>query len=151
MKYFSDLMASSYVKGDNYHHHTCYSVWFLNYDLFEDNEIIHTFTMKDENSNELLKTKDSIIIIEIEKLKNYNKVDIWEQLFYVENYNSLMGVNKVMDKLIDDIYKYNENDNMRDALFYQERDREEREADLAAAKRNGFNHSLSPFYNPIIS
>ena len=106
LKYYGDLIVSSFPKDDRFSHKKCYALWFLNYKLFEDDNAMRTFNLKDQYNNDLIDYA-SITIIEIAKFseEEYNK-DVWKKLFVTNDIESLRG-DEIMNEVVDKILDYN--------------------------------------------
>ena len=66
LKYHAELMVRSYPKSEDYRHLICYSLWFIDFKHYKnDDNPIHTLKWDGVNNR-----AGSITIVEIEKLKN---------------------------------------------------------------------------------
>lgn len=107
VKYHAELIIRSYQKGEDYNHLSCHSLWFLDFNNYNDDIPIHSLI-----SDELKNSAGSITIVEINKLKNYNKDNIWYRLFTEDDYSKLKGEDRIMDELINNIEQLNDDDSL---------------------------------------
>ena len=116
LKYYGDLISSSFPKAGDYSHKKCYTIWFVGYELFKDDKAIRTFYLKDELSNKLYDYA-SITIVEFAKIseEEYNK-DVWKKLFITNDIESLKGVDEVMDEVVKKILDYNSDEAIQEQL-----------------------------------
>lgn len=116
LKYYGDLISSCFKKGEIYNHKKCYTIWFLENNLFDDNKSIRTFYLKDEDNNKLYDYA-SITIVEFAKIseEEYNK-DVWKKLFITNDIESLKGVDEVMDEVVKKILDYNSDEAIQEQL-----------------------------------
>ena len=137
LKYYSELVSHSYPKGSEYIHNICHSLWFLDFNYFKDSkEAIHTYKIKDKEGSALAHS-GSITIVEIKKLKNYNKDNNpWFELFYSDNYSSIKGDN-VLEEVVNKVNELNQDEAMRFRLQSQERFKTEYNAQMNGAYKNG--------------
>ena len=112
VKYHTELIVRSYPKSEDYRHLMCYSLWFIDFDYFKGDNPIHTFTLNERGTNNSNHGFGSITVVEIKKLKNYNKNNVWYKLFTENDYSKLKGEDDIMDSLVDDIESINENDSL---------------------------------------
>ena len=143
LKYYVDLIHPNFKKDETYYHEKCYSLWFVNYNLYKDDEIIHTFKLKDEFGN-ILNKSGSITVVEIEKFKKsgYNTT-VWDRLFLAKTKDDLekiKGADVILDKVINTMDELNNDFKARQALL---RDRKKRniraeiEAERQEARQEG--------------
>ena len=116
LKYYGDLISSSFPKQGDYSHKKCYTIWFVGYELFKDDISIRTFYLKDELNNKLYDYA-SITIVEFAKIteEEYNK-DVWKKLFITNDMESLKGVDEVMDEVVKKILDYNSDEAIQEQL-----------------------------------
>ena len=116
LKYYGDLIVSSFPKDDRFNHKKCYALWFLNYKLFYDDNPMRTFVLKDQYNNGLIDYA-SITIVEFAKIseEEYNK-DVWKKLFITNDIESLKGVDEVMDEVVKKILDYNSDEAIQEQL-----------------------------------
>ena len=137
LKYHAELIVRSYPKDINYNHLLCYSLWFLDFDYYDDSEPIHTLEW-----DSLKNRAGSITVVEINKLKNYNKDNIWYKLFTEKDYSKLRGKDKLMDNLVDDIETLNNNDSLSYLMSERHRGIVERNALEDGYRRQGLEQGL---------
>lgn len=143
LKYYGDLIYSSFPKNQNYSHKKCYSAWFLKYNLFNDDKPIRTFYLTDECNNKLLDYA-SITIVEFAKIseEEYNK-DVWKRLFITDDLDSLRGVDEVMDKVADKILDYNSDKAIREQLRAEEEWQRGKGEAIRASKEEGLAEGMA--------
>jgi len=125
-KYYLDLNYPNFKKDETYYHEKGYNLWFLNFRFYDDDEIIHTFKLKDEFGH-VLNNSGSITVVEIEKFKKsgYN-MSAWERLFLAKTKDDLekiKGADVILDKVINTMDELNNDFKARQALL---RDRKKR-------------------------
>ena len=113
LKYYVDLLNSSFSRKDNtnkYSYKPTYSVWFLGFKLFEDEDYIREYKLYDDKHNNTLLDDTKIIIVEFAKFLEYgyNK-NRWYDLFLTHDLNKLRG-EAIMDDLVDSIKALNNDD-----------------------------------------
>ena len=107
IKYHAELIVKSYYKSPDYSHRMCYSLWFLNFVLYEeDSNPIHTIKLEGVKNR-----AGSITVVEIEKLKNYND-NVWYKLFTESNYSKIRGKDRIMDDLVKEVDSLNKYDSL---------------------------------------
>ena len=65
MKYHTELIVRIYTKSEDYRHLMCYSLWFIDFDYFEGDNPIHTFTLNERGTNNSNHGFGSITVVEI--------------------------------------------------------------------------------------
>ena len=143
LKYYGDLISSSFPKAGDYSHKKCYTIWFVGYELFKDDKAIRTFYLKDELSNKLYDYA-SITIVEFAKIseEEYNK-DVWKRLFITDDLDSLRGVDEVMDKVADKILDYNSDKAIREQLRAEEEWQRGKGEAIRASKEEGLAEGMA--------
>lgn len=132
LKYHAELMVRSYPKSEDYRHLICYSLWFIDFKHYEnDNNPIHTLRWDGVNNR-----AGSITVVEIEKLKNYND-NVWYKLFTESNYSKLRGKDRIMDDLVNEIDSINNTDSLRYLMSEEYRGLVERNAQINGAREEG--------------
>lgn len=137
LKYYGDLICSSFPKDIRYSHKKCYSLWFISYNIFEDNKPIRTFSLKDEDENTLYDYA-SITIVEIAKFseEEYNK-DVWKKLFITNDIDSLKGGDEVMDKVVKKMWDCNSEEAIAEKLRAEQEWLRGYNSDIEASKAEG--------------
>ena len=135
LKYYGDLICSSFPRDIKYSHKKCYSLWFISYNIFEDNKPIRTFSLKDEDENTLYDYA-SITIVEIAKFseEEYNKV--WKKLFITNDIDSLKG-DEVMDKVVKKMWDCNSEEAIAEKLRAEQEWLRGYNSDIEASKAEG--------------
>ena len=143
LKYFADMVSTSYEKGDDYNHKPCYSVWFIGFKMFEDKESIHEIELMDNIGKNSFVEEAKIIIVEFEKFKDidYNK-NRWYKLFKTNDLESLKGDDEVMNELADKIENLNNDTEFIRRIDYRERAEREYNARMNAATEEGLKKGL---------
>ena len=131
LKYHAELMVRSYPKSVDYRHLTCYSLWFIDFDYYDDTEPIHTLRWEGVNNS-----AGSITVVEIGKLKNYND-NVWYKLFTESDYSKLRGKDRIMDDLVKEIDSINDTDSLRYLMSEEYRGLVERNAQINGAREEG--------------
>ena len=136
LKYYGDLICSSFPKDIRYSHKKCYSLWFISYNIFDNNKTIRTFSLKDEDENTLYDYA-SITIVEIAKFseEEYNK-DVWKKLFITNDIDSLKG-DEVMDKVVKKMWDCNSEEAIAEKLRAEQEWLRGYNSDIEASKAEG--------------
>ena len=142
LKYYTDLVSKSYPKRMDYKHKKCYSLWFFDFNYYGGDNPIHTFTLNEKESKNSIKNAGSITIVEIKKLKNYNKNNLWFKLFYNSNYKELKGEDMVMNRLVDQIEELNADEAIQFEIEERERQFTERNALIEGYKEQALKQGL---------
>ena len=142
LKYYSDLMSACFKKGEGYNHKKCYTIWFLENNLFDDNKSIRTFYLKDEDNNKLYDYA-SITIVEFAKIseEDYNN-DVWKRLFITNDMDLLKGVDEIMDKVVNKILDYNSDQAIKEQLRAEEEWQRGYNSAVAASKEEGIAEGI---------
>ena len=136
LKYFSDMVSLSYEKGVDYNHKPCYSVWFLGFNLFNDNKSIHEIDLKDNINLKSFIEDAKIIVVEFEKFKDidYNE-NRWYKLFKTNDLESLKGDDLIMNELADKIENLNNDEEFIIRIDAKERAEREYNARINADRK----------------
>ena len=140
VKYFIDLLGGAFDKSSTYKYSPSYGVWFLNFKLFNDNEVIHRIEFRNDLTNELWLDNAAIILVEIEKFKNinYNENEKrYYELFTTYNTDDLRGGDEIMNKVADTIQKVNYRKDIRENLRLSDDERRTRNDELEEASDEG--------------
>ena len=143
LKYFADMVSTSYEKGDDYNHKPCYSVWFIGFKMFEDKESIHEIELMDNIGKNSFVEEAKIIIVEFEKFKDieYNN-NRWYKLFKTNDLESLKGDDLIMNELADKIENLNNDTEFIRRIDYRERAEREYNARMNAATEQGLKQGM---------
>jgi len=144
IKYMVDLEHGSFLKGD-YKFKKCYSLWFLNFKLFNDNLAIHTVAnMVKETKEEFALEVGCITIVELVKFDKteYNK-DVWKQIFFTNDLSLIKGDDEVMDKVKDTIEYMNDDEMLREILIALDRKERNENAERNAVKEKAEAEGLA--------
>jgi predicted transposase/invertase (TIGR01784 family) len=139
-----DLEHGSFLKGD-YKFKKCYSLWFLNFKLFNDNLAIHTVAnMVKETKEEFALEVGCITIVELVKFDKteYNK-DVWKQIFFTNDLSLIKGDDEVMDKVKDTIEYMNDDEMLREILIALDRKERNENAERNAVKEKALAEGLA--------
>ena len=114
---------------------------FLDFNFYNSEKPIHTFRMEDKEIGSL-SSAGSITVVEIGKLKNYNKDNPWYKLFYETDYKELKGQDIVMDTIVNDIETLNQDEKLRYTLEDKMRYEREISAQKDAANKKGEKNGI---------
>ena len=131
LKYHAELIVRSYPKSSDYRHLICYSLWFIDFKHYEDDNPIHTLRWDSAKNR-----AGSITVVEIEKLKNYND-NVWYKLFTESDYSKLKGEDRIVDDLVKEIDSINDTDSLRYLMSEEYRGLVERNAQINGAREEG--------------
>ena len=143
LKYFVDITNNSFEKGGTYKHQACYSLWFLGFKLFKDDNAIHIFEMYDKDTNVKLVDDAKIITVEFVKFKelDYNN-NIWYKLFVTDDISLLKGDDPIMNELVEEIKNLNNDKEFVLRIDARERALREQNARLEAAEEKGIEQGI---------
>ena len=143
LKYFVDIVNNSFEKGGTYNHQACYSLWFLGFELFKDDEAFHSFELYDKDTNQRLVDDAKIITVEFVKFKekDYND-NRWYKIFVTSDLSLLKGDDPIMNELVDEIKNLNNDKEFVLRIDARERALREQNAMLEAAEEKGLQQGI---------
>ena len=143
LKYFVDITNNSFEKGGTYKHQACYSLWFLGFKLFDDDEAFHSFELYDKDADVRLVEDAKIITVEFVKFKekDYND-NIWYKIFVTSDLSLLKGDDPIMNELVEEIKNLNNDKEFVLRIDARERALREQNAMLEAAEEKGIEQGI---------
>jgi predicted transposase/invertase (TIGR01784 family) len=146
LKYIADMINNSYEKDKDYEHKPCYSVWFLGFRLFNDENSYHSFEFYDKENNISLVNDTKVICVEFAKFTELDYNNKWYKLFKTYDLNSLKGDDLIMNELVDNIKNLNEDEEFVLKIDAKEKaEREQRahyEGSMRKARKEGLEQGL---------
>ena len=133
--YLSKLICKSEPRSNTYHINKSTVVALFDFTMYEDEEYIRIFKLKDEFGNEL--DNANIVVIELTKLQFCNKISLKEWLLIFKDSDLENNVEKesdIMKKVKDEIRRLSDDPIFQIKLDLYEAHEEEREMELAIAK-----------------
>lgn len=142
LKYIADMINNSYEKDKDYEHKPCYSVWFLGFRLFNDENSYHSFEFYDKENNISLVNDTKVICVEFAKFTELDYNNKWYKLFKTYDLNSLKGDDLIMNELADKIENLNNDTEFIRRIDYRERAEREYNARMNAATEQGLKQGM---------
>ena len=126
LKYIADMINNSFEKEKEYEHKSCYSLWFIGFNMFNDESYIHEFEFYNKKNDISLVNDTKVIVVEFVKFKNldYNN-NRWYNIFNTNDLSLLEGDDTIMNDLVDNIKNLNNDDEF--VIKIDARERAERE------------------------
>lgn len=142
--YLGKIICKSEPRKTGYRINRSTVLAIFNFTLFEDNQYIRTFKLKDDGNNMI--SNVSINVIELTKIQFCNKIQLknWLDIFNETNLEVVNeGESEVMKKVKEEIRKLNDSPVFQIQLDLYEAHEEEREFELNEAKRMAIEEGMA--------